>query len=591
VQIDDIEPDTSDATDTKLLPMPTSGRALAIHTAALAAVLLVILAFVNNGQVGFVDEGLYAAQADNLSRGSWSALIPARDLDPDGSGVAASGSVIVGDSYIPYARQALYPLLLLPGFALAGVAGMLVVSLLGTLIASLAAALLARRIEPSLAIPALWVTGIGSPLLFGAFFIVGHSLAAAFAGMLAVAVCAVLDDRRHIWLFAAIPLAAALTMVRSEGVLLVLALGLVVGLSAIKVHPQISIDWRTGFVGGALALTGTVTYFVNLRINSSIIGTASTGPLIADRDPDALSSGWISLLRPWDLDNRLASPQAALMTVCTILAVVTYRLLPRFRLLPISLLATAALSSVILAAGDPGLISGLLPVFPAAVIGLGLLKRTDLEHPVAQRCLATSTLVVIAVLTTAYGVGGAIEWGGRFFYVLIPLVVAPAMLGLSNARTSLPRTEFRVAGAALLVMILALGTLALRTNQASRQRVLTLTEQAVAFREEYGGEPAPAIALAMLRPTSDSRVFWRELGTGQEVLNVGNLGGLLVAIETASAVDRDRIVVVTDTDSELFRSIVEDDLVDAGWRIDEWADIDGSVFNVALLRSDPDVRS
>ncbi len=591
VQINEVESDTGDAKGTTLLPMPTSRRAMAFHTAALAAVLLALLALVNTGQIGFVDEGIYSAQVDNLSRGSWSALNPAGIIDPSGSGLAATGGVIVGDRYIPYARQAVYPLLLLPGFLVGGVAGMLVVSLAGTVVAALAAALLARRIEPSLGIPALWVTGIGSPLLFGAFFIVGHSLAAAFAGLLAVSVCAALDDRRTVWLFAAIPLAAALTMVRSEGVLVVLALGLVVGISALRVRPQLSIEWRTALIGGALGVTGTLAYLVNLRIAAAIIGEESAGPLIADRDANALSSAWISLLRPWDFDARLATPQAALMAVCTVLATITYRLLPRFRLLSLGLLTMAAVSSVLLATGEPKLISGLVPVFPAAILGLGLLERADLGRPVVQRCLATSALVAVGVLATSYGVGGGFEWGGRFYYVLIPLIVAPAMLGLSHATVALPRVQFRVAGIALLVMILALSAMALRINHAIRQRVLALTEQTAAFTREFGGTPTSPVVIGNLRPGTDSRYFWRELGNGQAVMTTGNIRGISTAVEAATAAGLDRIVVVTDTSAPLFNRILGDDLRKLGWSDDHWTQIQGTQYYLALLTPDSDLRS
>jgi hypothetical protein len=553
--------------DQRLLPLPTSRSALAIHTALLATVLLAILAFVNNGQVGFPDEGIYSAQVDNLSRGSWSAPIPAKDIDPDGRHIAAVGSAIVGDSFIPYSRQALYPLVLLPAFELGGVAGMLVVSTFGTVVAALAAALLARRIDPSLGIAALWLAGIGSPLLFDAYFIVGHSLAAALAGMLAVALCAVLDDRRTVWLWAVVPLAIALTLIRSEGLLVVLGLGIVAGLAAFSRRPRPAIEWRTAMIGAALVFSGAATYLINLRITAAIVGTGAGGALIADRDSDALSSAWVSLLRPWDVDNRLASPQATLMTAGTVLAIVTYRLLPRFRVLSMGLLLMAAGAAVVLAAGDPDLISGLLPVFPAAVVGIGLLERLDFRQPVVLRVLATSALVAAGILATTYGSGGGVEWGGRFFHVLIPFLVAPAVLGISHARTSLPAMQYRVAGVALLVMVVALGSVAVRTNRESRVFARTIVDGTMTFVEERGGKPTPALAVAPLGASGAGRLFWMQLGEGQEVIAPISIGAMHGVIRDAAASGRDRIALSTDIEVSLVEDVLGSTLDDTGWTV------------------------
>lgn len=569
----------------------TAVRTLWLHTGLLFVLLIGLLALVNTGQVGFADEGIYSAQVDNLSRGSWSAVRPARDIDAGGDRVAATSSIIVGDSYVPYARQALYPIVLLPAFTLGGVTGMLLLSILGTVVAALSAGLLARRIDPALGIPALWIAGVGSPLLFDAYLIVGHSLAAAIAGMLAVSMCSVLDDRRPVWLVAAIPLAAALTLIRSEGLLVVLGLGLVACCSAFSIRPRPTLNWRPALTGATLGLTGVATYLGNLRITAAITAAGSAAPVVTDRDADAVSSAWISLLRPWDADQRLASTEAALMMVCTVLAVLTYRLLPRLRLLSIGLLVMAAGSSILVATGDLRLISGLLPVFPAAVIGIGLLSRADLGRPVVSRSLSTSVVVAVGILATAYGVGGAAEWGGRFFHVLIPMLTATSVVGLTHAKASLPAMQFRVVGVALLVMIVSLGSLSLRVNHAYRSAALAVLDQTAAFVEERGGEPTPAVVLATLAPTGEARIFWRELGQGREVLAAGNLGGLRQVIEDASAVGRTSIVVVTNADVGLLEVLLGSELQDAGWSVLESTPISGSSFGLVLLGADPALRS
>jgi hypothetical protein len=576
----------NDVGDVRLLPLRASRSALAVHTAMLSLVLLAILALVNTGQVGFPDEGIYSAQVDNLSRGSWSAVRPAQDIDNNGLWVAASGSVIVGDSYIPYARQPFYPLVLLPAFELGGVLGMLVLSTFGTVAAALAAALLARRIEPSLGIAALWLTGIGSPLLFDAYLIIGHSLAAALTGMLAVTVCAAVDDRRPVWMWAAIPLAALLTMIRSEGVLVVLALGAVVTASACAFKPRPRIDLRRGLIGAALGATALVTYLVNQRVATAILGSGSGGSIVPDRSPDAVSLMWISLLRPWSSDGRLASTEAMLMAMGTLLSVISYRALPRFRVLSLGLLVMASVSSVVLAARQPNLITGLFPVFPAAVIGLGLLERADLDRPVVGRMLAASSLVAVAILATAYGIGGASEWGGRFFHVLIPLLAGPAVLGLSHARDALPRVEFRVALAALTTMVVTIGSIAVRANHEIRVIARSATSQAAALVRSTDTTSPPAIAVSTFAGSGSSRLFWQLLGDGYEVVAPGDFAGLRMLIETAAASGRDQLVVVTDLDPANFAGLSRPTLENVGWKVSRTVKVDSSNLTLVLLGDD-----
>jgi hypothetical protein len=580
----------AEATDPRLLPLPTSRSALAAHVAALSLVLLLILPLVNTGQVGFPDEGIYSAQVDNLSRGSWSAPRQAPDIDSGGGGVGAVGSIIVGDSYIPYARQPLYPLVLLPAFELGGLVGMLVLSIFGTVLAALAAALLARRIDPSLGIAALWTAGVGSPLLFDAHLVMGHSLVAALAGLLAVTVCAVVDDRRTVWLWASVPCAAALTLIRSEGALVVLALGLVVGLSGFRLRPRPSIDVRRALVGATLGIAVVVTYFANQRVAAAILGDGAGNTISPDRDPDALASGWISLLRPWTGDARLATAEAVLMTLCTLLAVVTYRLLPRFRLLSLGLLVMASVSSVFLVARPPNLITGLLPVFPAAVVGLGLLGREDFRRPEVSRMLATSLLVTFGILATSYGIGGAAEWGGRFYHVVIPLLVAPAVLGLSHARATLPKLQLRVAAAALAVMVLAIGVTAVRSNHRYREFSRIVVGESITFSRESSDPPA-AIVVAPLQVPTTPRLFWRQLGQGDEIVTSIQIQSLGPVIAAAAESGRERLVVLTDIDSALFAMIVSPVLEDLGWAALDARSIEGTQFTLVELGPEPEPRS
>ena len=79
------------------------------------------------------------------------------------------------------AKHPLYPVLLAAADRLGGVTGMVLLSLAGTVAAAGLAAVLARRLDPALVRPDLWMVGLASPLLFDGFLVIAHTLGAALA--------------------------------------------------------------------------------------------------------------------------------------------------------------------------------------------------------------------------------------------------------------------------------------------------------------------------------------------------------------------------------------------------------------------------
>jgi len=158
-------------------------RPLVAHVAMLALVLGLGL-FLIGPRVGYSsDEGAALSQARLLVRDhTWLYRYPLAGIDPQDQ----ARPFIRGDrgtkGVAPYAKHPLYPAVLAGADWVAGPAGWWVLTLIGTVGAAAMAALLARRLDPRLTRATLWVVGVGSPLLFDAYFVLAHSLAAFAAG-------------------------------------------------------------------------------------------------------------------------------------------------------------------------------------------------------------------------------------------------------------------------------------------------------------------------------------------------------------------------------------------------------------------------
>src|SRR5690606_38951901 len=137
-----------------------------------------LLPLFDDGLVPMPDEGLYSAQAAYLSEGSWEGDRPAVDVDPHGELVPLFIDAVVGDRHIPYYRHPLYPAVLAGFYRVAGTTGLVLASVIGTWLAAVSAARLARRLDPRLTLPTLWLCGAGSPLLYYAYAVIGHAPAA-----------------------------------------------------------------------------------------------------------------------------------------------------------------------------------------------------------------------------------------------------------------------------------------------------------------------------------------------------------------------------------------------------------------------------
>ena len=561
----------------------THDRQLALHGVALAALLLVLLPFFDDGYIASPDEGIYSAQAVNLSNGAWSSPRPAPAVDPTGAADGLTGATVEGRFHIPYARHPLYPRALGAAYSVAGTTGLVLVSVAGTWLAAAACALLAGRLDERLAIPALWLAGLGSPLLFDAYWVVGHAAAAGFSGLLLLALAWVIDDRRWWALTVAMPAALVLSMLRTEGTLVVAVVGGVIGLSALRLRPRFSLDWGSALVGAGVLATGGAGFLLDRWWYRSIVESASAGTAAIDRRSNLFTAAWNDLVRPWT--GALATPSTAMVVILLAvpLAAIALRLMPTRPLLPVAAIGVAALAAVARHAEGLALISGLTPAFPLLLAGLILLPGRTLRSSPSVRLAAISVLGVILIAATSYGEGGVAQWGGRFYHLLLPAMIPLCLVGLQRSRDLLPRAGFVVAAASALVLTGSLSALALRTNAESRSLSRNAVETTMLVAARTQGDRKPLIVSSPLEVSGFSRTFWREISVGTDVLTTRGLGGLPRLLEAAHAGGYEEVVVITNATKEHLETLAGRTLAELEWQTLESTRSDDDRFLVLRL--------
>ena len=564
-----------------------SHGALWAHAAALGLVLLILVPIFSHG-VALRDEGVYLAQADTLAEGSWWTARPFADLDPDGTRYALSHGHFDRDQAATYTRHALYPLIIAGPYRLAGLTGVLAVSAIAAWSAAVLTALLARELYPRLALAALWLAGIASPLLFDAFTVAGQAIAAAAcAGLLLIVARARRGCPWHSFVLAA-ALTAVLVSVRSEGAIAAVAIAGSAGLLAV-VDSRAHSHLRRDRLGLAVLVLGTaiLVFFTDDWVAGMISGSAGSGSIGADRDPNALNSAWASLLRPWAEDQRSATVQSLLAVTAPALAALSWRLLPRLRTLSIGLLILGAVAVASMNM-NPDVVTGLLPAFPLLAPGLIMLRRDDLRNDLVRLLslvLVTSTGLLLA---TIYREGGALEWGGRFFHVLLPAAIPLVALGLANAWEQASRPQRVVASTAAVTLAVSLALVGLRWNFASRDAARELVDDTIAAAESF--DPPPPVVVATLSPGDFGRIFWKQAVDAEEgqpgVLAAGNLGGLLDLLRDARNLEVDRILVVTDVGPDLWDALIGEHVEGEGWKKGQPQPRAGNLFLVELVASE-----
>jgi hypothetical protein len=482
------------------------------HALALTFLLLALMPVVGTYWQWSADEGAVLAQAQHLADGNgWRFPVPFEAVDPEGEWfpIHLSEQAVDGQ-WVPYAKLPAYPLLLAGALRLGGISGVVLVGVLGTAVAATSAGVLARKLARGAARPALWAAGLGSPLLFYAYSVIGHSLGAAAVGVTAVGVMRWVQGRRIALLAVVIGTAAAVAL-RNEALLMVAA-----GVLVLVGWALWRRDARAGGAAAVIALTAVVVFFANRYGYRQIVGVGGgvRAPSLAEADGflEGRWDGFVqTVIRP--SDHALLALGTVLLACAALLA---------RRRTPAALLVRAAaigavLLAVVSALFEPvGLVPGLLIVTPVVVAGLLSLKSRDLRGAGGILLLA-SAVFAMGVLITQYRAGGTGEWGGRYFAIGLPLVVPVAVAALVVPVEAPRRDARRSLQWSVVAMSAVIGVLSVVTvryqHDLTRDVVTSLTT--AADRTE-SGDGGPPVVIATLPAVA--RLAWRDLPSGRWLL-------------------------------------------------------------------------
>lgn len=434
----------------------------------------------------------------------------------------------------------------------------------------------------------MWLLGVGSPLLFDAYLVVGHSLAAAFAGVAVLGIAMSVGSKGPRsrfstwgWPVLALLSVALLTLVRTEGAIVATALAISVVVTSVhRRNRRFAFEWSRVGLGIAIALTTAATFLINDAWARTIGGSSTVSAAAANRHPNPINSLWTSVIRPWYPDNRSASVAMGLALLCFLLGAVALRLSSKSQLLGIVLLAVGAGATVVRATQEPSLISGLIAASPWILVGLLSLRLSVLRTSIGAILAITTLLSMVAILFTSYGEGGAAEWGGRFFHVVLPVVAPLAVCGILALITDLPPTRAMICAGAIGLSAIALGTSALRANATLRDATRTFQDVVV---DRYRSEQADLAVLVRPSYTGTSRLLWTLSDEGVELVNAPGLASLPRLLSDVSP-NRDRVMLLTDVPGPLLASLF--DRSNSRWSVTDVIEPGDNLFYIVVLDRD-----
>lgn len=473
---------------------------------------------------------------------------------------------VAADGHAPYVKHPLYPVLLVAVGRVAGPAGYYLLSVAATVGAAMAAWALAGRIDPRLARSAAWVTGAGTPLLFYSFVVAGHTLAAAALGGAVVLSVRTVTGRpgsppRRAELPVALGGIAALTAfacaIRSEATLGALALAPAAVVAALPARKALLRGSLVAAVGLATAVAVRLAEGMWRR---AILGRPRAGiGVAASAGSDSWLQGrWDGLYTTWFRPTHgPPSVSAALLVVGFVVVAATgYLLRTRRR----DVAAMTAVGAALLYVARPLLgpnraIPGLAVAFPVGWAGLWSVHRRTVEGVAARFAAVWSVVTVAAVVLTQYSVGGGLEWGGRFFAIVLPAAV-PVLLSAATASvavsdggaTTTPRHRLVIPAAAVVAsaaLVLASVLTLRRTHDVHRTEAAAMDRAARLVRDRSDERP---VVVSTYQPLA--QVDWRSYRDYRWLLPApGTLGE--VSARLASAGPERIVFVASDPDEEL----------------------------------------
>ena len=364
---------------------------------------------------------------------------------------------------------------------------------------------------------------MGSPLLFDAYWVLAHSLAAAAAAGAVVAVLAAtapapgptstsgaaspvlrglsgLGRRHHGRALGAVSVCvAALVLLRSEGA--VVAGAVVVACSVLFARTR-NPAWLlsaaasvVGAVGGRIVDIGLRTWAVGsaAAVLRPPVGTG--GGFLHDR----LQAFRQTVLEP-SFDSRAVRVVPLLAVAALAASAAAARRQGDWR--PVAAFGAVAVAAEAtwLVAGHQ-LVPGLLPAFPLLGAGLVLVRRDLLRTTTGLFLAVAGGLAGAGILGSEYWFGGGAEWGGRFFAVVLPLVAPLAVAGIVDPGPKARPAARRVLLVAVAVTSLVLSAAAVGTVSRFRKTVAgadaTLALAAAAAGPAPLGDHRPVVVTTM----------------------------------------------------------------------------------------------
>lgn len=466
------------------------------HLLGLALVLLALVPVVGTDASFSSDEGAAIIQGRSLASGDgWIVPHPMPEVDPEGRMYPLVSAERGSNGFAPLAKHPVYSVLVAGAGWLAGVTGMVLLSVAGTVGAAGLAAALAARVDPVLSRATIWVVGLASPLFFDSFLIMGHTLAAALVTGATLCAVRAIADRRPAMALAVFPFAGGAVLLRTEAVLFALSLATVAVIVALRDRARL----HACMVAGAALVAVAASRYIETAWFVRIVGDVPAALRIpAPIGAEGFLQGRLeSFVITWLLPGYDASPVPIMLLLAMVAGVVATAFEARREpstpgrvLAPAAFAACAAVAAVVV--GPAAVVPGLLVAFPVLTAGLLVLRRPLLRDPGASLAMATSAVFALGVVATQYSTGGTGEWGGRYFALAIPVVVPVLLFGLHRHGQGMERVARRGAAGALLLCSVALtvtALLSLRTNHREMAGMVAMVERA----QEAAGPGRPVV--------------------------------------------------------------------------------------------------
>ena len=505
-----------------------------MHAVALAVLLLVMLPAVGTSASFSSDEGAYIFEAQQLSEdGSWGIPHPLAQADPEGEAFPLALAQDTDDGWVAVGKHPVYSVVLAVGDRVGGVDAMVLLSLLGTMGCATAAALLGRRLQPGLAVPAFWLVGVGSPLFFDGYLVMAHTLAAAACGF-AFLVALRSREQSSISLVLALGALAAIAVVlRREAIVFVGALALVFLVEGVRRRHGAAILVACVAAGSALlAVAGERIWY------RAIVPATSTTPDVPVASSGSVGGRIDGFLITWFQPGY--APFETRHVLLLVMALLGAGLIAaaRLRAADTGLLAVlgggVAVVAVVLVVGASfGPVSGLLVACPAILYGLVALRSPTGETALA---LCVAGIFAIGVAATQYDRGGALEWGGRYFALAVPVAIPALLVGLRRLLVSLDRPGRIAIVGALAASSLATSWLAIGAlREAHRRHDATVSDAASLAAETAPGDGGAPVVVA--GDYDLGRLAWRVAGEDSRWLYAEDLEELVPGLR-AAGIDR-----------------------------------------------------